>query len=130
MFWPNLILTDSFDHNVADSRLLSLAKLRRVSRLPPIAFLDGPALPDDWQPDPRLEAVLGRLRSNDTGLVALDLSGSPADDGDFLALALAAALVGNTTLASLQLRSCGIGDLGLRSLARLLSGNTAIETLE
>ena len=74
-------------------------------------------------------AALGRLRSNDAGLVALDLSGSPAADGDCLALALAAALAGNTTLASLQLRACGIGAFGA-ALGRVLATNTVLCTLE
>ena len=74
-------------------------------------------------------AALGRLRSNDAGLVALDLSGSPAADGDCLALALAAALAGNTTLASLQLRACGIGAFGIAGLAAWLVTNTTLGTL-
>ena len=73
---------------------------------------------------------LGRLRSNDAGLVALDLSGSPPADGDGLALALAAALVGNDRLVSLQLRACGIGAFGAAGLGRVLATNTVLRTLE
>ena len=76
-------------------------------------------------------AELGRLRSNNVGLrVALDLSGSPPDDGDFLALALAGALAGNTRLASLQLRACGIGVLGIAGLAARLGTVHSLTMLE
>ena len=112
-----------------EAQLLSLAKLRRCAGLPPIELVKGPRLPASWQPDPRLVAALGRLRSNDAGLVALDLSGSPSDDGDFLALALAAALAGNTTLASLKLRACGIGPFGIAGLAGWLATSTKLATL-
>ena len=62
--------------------------------------------------------------------MALDLSGSPPADGDFLALALAAALAGNTTLASLQLRACGIGALGACALAGWVAASPALTYLE
>ena len=73
---------------------------------------------------------LGRLRGDDAGLVALDLSGSPPEDGDGLALALAAALVGNNKLVSLQLRTCGIGAFGATGLGRVLATNTVLRSIE
>ena len=119
---------------VSYAQQLSLLKLRRCAGLPPLqlqgTYGDGTSLPASWQPDPRLEAALGRLRSNDAGLVALDLSGSPPDDGDFLALTLAAALAGNTRLASLQLRACGIRVLGIAGLAARLGSVQSITALE
>ena len=75
-------------------------------------------------------AAIDRLRACDPSLVSLDLSGSPPEDGDFLALALAIVLVGNTTLTSLELRACGIGALGFRVLSPMLAANTTLSMLE
>ena len=121
----------SVSHNSLDTaQQLSLLKARSFAGLPPITLWNGPSLPASWQPDPRLVATLGHLRKNDARLQAIDLSGSPPADGDCLALALAAALAGNTSLTSLQLRACGIGALGAVGLGHALAGNAALQFLE
>ena len=131
---PRLTSPRLYVGDVSEAQQLSLLKLRRCAGLPPLqlqgAYGDGPNLTASWQPDPRLEAALGRLRSNDAELVALDLSGSPPDDGDFLALALAMALAGNTRLASLQLLACGIRVLGIAGLAARLGSIQSLTALE
>ena len=116
-------------NSIDKAQLLSLAKLWRCTCLRSIILGIWTILPASWQPDPRLVAALGRLSSNDAGLVTLDLSGSPPADGDCLALALAAALAGNTTLASLKLRACGIGPFGIAGLAGWLATSTKLATL-
>lgn len=116
------------NHTLVKLKLVGLTQMM-IDPVPGLASCTL-GLPSEWRPDLKLVAALDRLRACDPSLVALDLSGSPPEDGDFLALALAIVLVGNTTLTSLELRACGIGALGLRALTLMLAANTILSVLE
>ena len=96
---------------------------RAVAGLRPVTLIQGPSLPDGWQPNAWLVAALGCLREGDAVVSALNLN-----DGDCLALALA--FMCNNTLSSLQLRGCSIGALGVAGLAAWLATNPVLTNLE
>ena len=119
------------NNGLPDSQLQSLLKARRYAGLPQGTLYDHRgfplALPTRWQPDPHVLQVLQHLRAGDTEQTVLDLSNRRSEDGDALALALAAVLPSNTTLTSLRLCSCGIGPLGVGALAWALQSNATLD---
>jgi len=68
------------------------------------------------------------LQTSDCKLKSLHASGSPCgDDG---ALAIADALVVNTSLSELSLENCGIGEDGMEAMERVARGFQKLSVLQ
>jgi len=75
-------------------------------------------------PAPEFEAIADCLSRTPSYMVRLDLSGNAISEHS--ALQLAAALKTNTSLISLRLRDCSLGDSGINALAQFLLSNTFV----